>query len=278
MIYTHSDSKIDSILHLIMEEDNFGKSEVRNSDGLLTIVWNRGKAQKAIIDDVTYKFPAQTILPLMANNTFEFSNAEDLIVWQFNREFYCIVDHDKEVSCAGFLFYGNRELLFIELDHQYQKKFDGLVQIFVDEFEERDNIQGEMLRMLLKRLIILTTRIGKQQFIPGDIMDSESDLIRSFNMLVENNFREMHQVQDYAELLNKSPKSLTNLFARYNNTPPLQVIKNRIVIESKRLLRFTEKSSKEIAFELGFDEPASFSRFFKNQVGISPTTFQKQYL
>ncbi|GLR16962.1 AraC family transcriptional regulator [Portibacter lacus] len=245
---------------------------------MLTIVWNRGKAQEAIIDDVSYNFPAQTILPLMANNTFEFSNAEDLIVWQFNREFYCIVDHDKEVSCAGFLFYGNRELLFIELDHTYQKKLDGLVQIFEDEFEESDNIQGEMLRMLLKRLIILTTRIGKQQFIPDDIVDTESDLIRSFNMLVENNFREMHQVQDYAELLNKSPKSLTNLFARYNNMPPLQVIKNRIVIESKRLLRFSDKSSKEISFELGFEDPASFSRFFKNQVGISPTAFQKQYL
>jgi AraC-like DNA-binding protein len=276
MIYSFSDNKVESVLNLILEEDSFRKTTFRRTDALLTIAWNRGADQKVVIDDVTYDFPSQTVLPLMAYNTFDFSKSDDIVAWQFNREFYCIVDHDKEVSCAGFLFYGSQDYIFIELDAKHRKKMDLLVQMFEDEYtEEDDSIQGEMLRILLKRLIILTTRLGKQQYVSDELTVEDSDIVRSFNLLVEQKFREFHQVQDYASMLNKSPKSLTNLFAKQNNEAPLQVIKNRLVLEAKRLLKYSSKTSKEIAFELGFEEPASFSRFFKNQVGASPSAFQK---
>lgn len=71
-------------------------------------------------------------------------------------------------------------------------------------------------------------------------------------------------MQEYADLLNKSPKTLSNLFSIYNQKSPLQIIHERISLESKRLLVYTDKSTKEIAFELGFEEVAHFSRFFKN--------------
>lgn len=262
---------------MLVSEEAFRKTAFRSDDSLHTIVWNRGEDQKVTIDDVEYDFPAHTVLPLMAYNTFDFSNAKDVIAWQFNREFYCIIDHDKEVSCAGFIFYGSLDYLFIKLDEKHQRKLNVLVQMFEDEYnEEGDSIQGEMLRMLLKRLIILITRLGKQQYLSDELTVVDSDLVRSFNLLVEQKFREFHQVQDYASMLNRSPKSLSNLFAKYSKESPLQVIKNRLILEAKRLLKFSDKSSKEIAFELGFEEPASFSRFFKNQVGASPSAFQKK--
>ena len=86
----------------------------------------------------------------------------------------------------------------------------------------------------------------------------------------------VHQVQDYANLLFKSPKTLSNIFSKYSDRSPLQLIKDRIILEAKRLLMYTEMSSKEIAFELGFDDPASFSRFFKNAVKESPSAFKKR--
>jgi AraC-like DNA-binding protein len=276
MIYSFADNKLESILNLVMDEESFCKKTCGLADSLLTIAWNRGSDQTVVIDDLSYDFPSNTVLPLMAYNTFEFSNPIDIVAWQFNKAFYCIVDHDKEVSCAGFLFYGSQDFLFIKLDDKHHRKMDLLVQMFEDEFtEEDDSIQGEMLRILLKRLIILTTRLGKQQYVSEELSNEDSDVVRSFNLLVEQKFREFHQVQDYASMLNRSPKSLSNLFARQNNESPLQVIKNRIILEAKRLLKYSSKTSKEIAFELGFEEPASFSRFFKNQVGESPSAFQK---
>jgi len=66
-----------------------------------------------MLDGTDYSFPAQSMLPLMVNQTFSFSQPARIIAWQFDREFYCIVDHDKEVSCVGFLFCGAKNPLFL---------------------------------------------------------------------------------------------------------------------------------------------------------------------
>ena len=70
----------------------------------LTIAWNRGKRQKVTVDEIEYDFPKNSILQLMVNQSCRFEKAAEIVAWQFNRDFYCIVDHDREVRCVGFLF------------------------------------------------------------------------------------------------------------------------------------------------------------------------------
>jgi AraC family transcriptional regulator, transcriptional activator of pobA len=276
MVLQYAEPATDGLFYLIKEETDFHRHFFRDRKlSLLTIAWNRGADQKINIDGVDYQFASNSIVSLMTNNTFSFERPEDIVAWQYNRAFYCIIDHDKEVSCVGFLFYGSNGVMFMELDADYARKINALLTVFLDEFSEKDNIQGEMLRMLLKRLIILITRLAKRQHLNGfDLPEEEFDIVRRFNLLVENHYRQYHQVQDYANLLNKSPKTLSNLFAQYNHKTPLQVIKERIALEAKRLLQYTDKTSKEIAFELGFEDPANFSRFFKQQTGLPPGDFK----
>ena len=81
---------------------------------------------------------------------------------------------------------------------------------------------------------------------------------------------------DYADLMFKSPKTLSNTFKKLRNQSPLHMIQERIILEAKRQLYYTEKPIKEITYELGFSEPAQFSRLFKNTTGLSPSDFQKQ--
>ncbi|QTE39466.1 helix-turn-helix domain-containing protein [Mucilaginibacter sp. P25] len=241
----------------------------------LTIAWNRGEKQTVTIDEVDYDFQPNTVLPLMVNQSFRFERPEDIVAWQFNRDFYCIVDHDEEVSCVGFLFYGSSDQVFVTLDEAMQFKLQRLLDIFIEEFETADNIQIDMLRMLLKRLIIIVTRLAKAHSGPREVLaDEKFGTIRKFNLLVENNYREHHTVAYYAQQLNKSPKTLSNLFALYNHKTPLQVIQERLIIEAKRLLYYTDKSAKEITYELGFDDAAYFSNFFKKHTSFSPTDFR----
>lgn len=275
MILTYSEAPTSALLYFVKDELSFDRLYFRDQEfSLLTIAWNIGPAQKVFIDEVEYEFPSQSVLPLMVSDSFRFETPKDIIAWQFNKDFYCVIDHDQEVSCVGFIFYGNEKNMFIEIDEKHRRKLHLMTQVFEDEFDEKD-IQGEMMRMLLKRLIILVTRLGKVQYLSNAIDDHESDTIRSFNLLVEQHFKELHQVQDYASLMNKSPKTLSNLFSKNNGPSPLRVIKNRIAQEAKRLLQYTDDSTKEIAYELGFGDPASFSRFFKNNVGESPTEYKK---
>jgi AraC family transcriptional regulator, transcriptional activator of pobA len=276
MLYTLEEKAVQGWLSLRTNEGQFEKYFFqKREERYLTIAWNKGETQQIWVDEVQYEFPANTILCLMVNQSFRFQNPEKIQAWQFNREFYCIVDHDREVSCVGFLFYGMRELMFIELDAANTQRLELLTKIFEDEFSTHDNIQAEMLRMLLKRLIILVTRLAKEQTQDFPEKDNHYDLVRKFNLAVENHYKTQHQVQFYADLLNKSPKTLSNLFAIYKQKTPVGIIHERIALEAKRLLIYTDKSAKEIAFELGFEEISHFSRFFKNKENCSPKEFRE---
>lgn len=239
------------------------------------LVWNRGKSQVLTLDEMRVELPENTVAALNVSHSFRLEHSEEVVIWQFNREFYCIVTHDAEVSCSGLLFYGWREAMPIVLDEKEQHSLGLLAQVFAEEFETRDNIQGEMLRVLLKRLIIKMTRLIKLQSPVGTLSTSDLDTVRQFNLLVENNYKKLHLVQDYAELMFKSPKTLSNLFSKHSEKSPVQIIADRIFLEAKRLILYTDKSSGEVGFELGFEEAAHFSRFFRKMAGTSPTEFKR---
>jgi AraC family transcriptional regulator, transcriptional activator of pobA len=275
-----SDPKTGGDLFLVNEEPTFDRYFfTRDKDNkYFSIIWNRGEKQTINIDGEDHDFMPRTVLPLMFNQSFTLEDPMAVTAWQFNREFYCIVDHDAEVSCVGFLFAAGDQS-FVPLDEATHQKMEWLLNLFIAEFRTRDTIQREMLTVLLKRLIIDITRLARAAYIPEVKEQPEQfDLVRQFNLLVEYNFRKEHSVQFYADQLNKSPKTLANIFPKYNQKPPLQIIQHRIMLEAKRLLTYTEKTVKEITYELGFEDPAYFATFFKRVTGQSPVEFRKMKL
>ena len=192
----------------------------------------------------------------------------------FNSAFYCLELHDKELSCNGLLFGALPSLPIIQSSDDEAKENAELLKTMIKEFEHDDNTQGDMLRILLKRLIIICVRIGRQQlFKIDDPLKKETDIIRSFQALVEKHFKEKHKVADYADMMFRSPKTLSNTFKKLGNSSPLQIIQERIILEAKRQIYYTDKTVKDISYELGFSEPAQFSRLFKNITGSNPSEF-----
>ena len=242
--------------------------------GLYTFIWARKTPIHVMVDGVPLTIKAHQILSLTAIQYFQFIEGSDAIVYQFNREFYCIKDHDKEVGCVGLLFFGNEHIPVITLNEDEQRKFSVLHEVFLDELETTDTIQAEMLRMLMARFIIKTTRLLKNETGHKPTLKGTNDTIRHFNLLVESHYKEEHSVSFYADQLNKSPKTLSNSFAKYGKSP-LQIIHDRIVLETKRQLLYSDKSSKEIAYDIGFDDASHLSRLFKKQTSITPSEFKK---
>jgi AraC-like DNA-binding protein len=196
---------------------------------------------------------------------------------EFNSAFYCLDLHDKEISCNGLLFGALPSLPVITTTESEANDQVGLIDTIKKEFNLPDTTQGDMLRLLLKRLIIICVRIAREQlFSDSAPLLEDTDMIRKFQSLVEKHFRDKHKVADYAELMFKSPKTLSNTFKKLSGVNPLQIIQERIILEAKRLLFYTDKTIKEITFELGFEEPAHFSRLFKKVTGESPSQFQAE--
>ena len=273
-----SDEKTGGDLLLFHAEANFDRSYYGRdqSNKYFTIAWNNADQQIVTIDGVEHTFLPNTLLTLLFNQSFSFERPEEVIAWQFNREFYCIIDHDAEVSCVGFLF-GSTDHLFINLDKQAQQRLKLLLDVFTAEFNTPDNIQTDLLLMLLKRLIIFITRLARSEYIPTKkLQDDKFHVIRKFNLLVEANYRTEHSVSYYAQQMHKSPKTLSNLFAIYNHKTPSQVIQERILIEARRLLSYTDQPVKQIAYELGFEDISYFSNFFKKHIRLSPVDFRNK--
>lgn len=192
----------------------------------------------------------------------------------FNSNFYCIHGNDHEVSCNGLLFHGSSQVVKFIPTEEGKERLNLLSRILQDEFAASDRLQEEMLRILLKRYIILCTRIVRDQSGVVSGNDLQIEIIRKFYVLVDMYFREKKQVQEYAELLNKSPKTLTNILSAHHLPSAIRIIHERIEAEAKRLLLYTSKSPKEIAWQLGFEEQATFARFFKNATGQSCSKFR----
>ncbi|WP_431611556.1 helix-turn-helix domain-containing protein [Chryseobacterium sp. 'Rf worker isolate 10'] len=205
---------------------------------------------------------------------------DESILLFYNRDFYCIQIHDKEVACDGLLFHNVFEIPFVELDDSETTLIKDLFQNIQDELEWKDSSAEEMIRTYVKQIIIRATRKWKKQNLDNSsvrIPGSELDIFRDFSRYLEIHFREKHNVAEYAEMLHIAPKTLTHKFKNLHLESPNQLIINRILLEAKRLLFYTDKPIKEIAYDLGYEDPAYFNRLFTNKTGSTPANFKKNY-
>jgi AraC family transcriptional activator of pobA len=244
-----------------------------------TFVWNEATEKNWVVDLIPTRIPANSILSLSPGQTLAIAGFEDdYPVLQFNRQFYCVETHDVEVPATGCCLteYCQRPVLLLAAEEQ--RSFGVLLEVMREEFSYKDDVQPEMLKTVLKRFIIKCTRLAKTQFKNNFLSTHELDSVRLFSALAEKHFRKYHMVKDYADLMNKSPKTLANLFKTLNAKSPLDIVHERIVLEAKKMLLSTDKSSKEIGFDLGFSDPVQFSRLFKNKTGLSPGDFKKSQI
>ncbi|CAM3081042.1 AraC family transcriptional regulator [Chryseobacterium flavum] len=196
----------------------------------------------------------------------------------FNKDFYCVEIHDHEVACDGILYNNVFEIPFINLNEEQSVEIQKIISDIQFELGNEDSSTEEMLRTLLKLIILKSTRIWKQQHELSDsVQQADVQFLRKFSKLVEQHFKTHHTVADYADILCITPKNLSKKISMVSKETPNDIIKNRIILESKRLLAHTTMNVKEVAYSLNYDDDAYFVRFFTKHTGISPTNFRKQF-
>ena len=253
------------------------RASLQRDKTLYKFLWVQSGTLTVEVDHIPMKLEKDEIITLTPLHHLDIKEVEgEYLTFVFNSNFYCIYGHDNEVSCNGFLFYGSSQVMRLRLSEEQSSNLHDIVRIFRQESAINDNLREEMLRIVLKRFIITCTRIARTRFGVGRENERTFDIIRQFYVLVDQNFREKKQVQDYADMLCRSPKTLSNLFSICGLPSPLRVIHERIDAEAKRLLLYTRKSAREISSLSGFEDLATFSRSFKKMTGESVSDYRKQ--
>jgi len=162
---------------------------------------------------------------------------------------------------------------------QPNKKQFGIIQSFADEIFKRHHSEAIMKNLsigaFLKLLLIECNASCAMNPIASDVDSSGDNLIRKFKQAVDNTFKQEHSTSHYARELHITPDHLNRTIKAKIGETAKGYIQTRIITEAKRLLYFTDLSNKEIGFELGFNEPANFSAFFKKHTQVSPSNFKK---
>lgn len=105
-------------------------------------------------------------------------------------------------------------------------------------------------------------------------LSAARQITRSFRQLVEHNYRKGQSMADYARLLGISADRLHGAVKAVSGQTPGAIIHERLMSEARRALIYTSASVADIAYDLGFDDAAYFSRFFARRAGLPPSAFR----
>ncbi len=176
-----------------------------------------------------------------------------------------------------FAFFGGvAEDSVIDLPEELHSEVKRLFEHIIAESEKVAPFSADMVKSLLLQFFIMAGRLGTQQARPA-VSPYNYTLFKNFQRLVEKNFAELKLPRDYAALLYVTPNHLNALCNEVINLPAGAVIRNRIILEAKRLLTNFDLSIGEIAYRLGFQDNSYFTRFFKKQEKIGPEEFRKHF-
>lgn len=147
----------------------------------------------------------------------------------------------------------------------------GHLRLMQIELEKAGPNHRLALEHLLAAFLLRITRIKGEERRPR----LRTTAVDKFRALVEENFRQEHSVEFYAKKLGLTPKALTTQARKALGMPAGAVIQEKCLLEAKRLLAYSEQTIAEIGYELGYEDPNYFARFFRQRCGMSPGKFRK---
>jgi len=164
----------------------------------------------------------------------------------------------------------------ITVTPEKREKLNNITGLIFDELQNSDDYSQDIVLNLLHLFLLESRRIFDQQNqAPKEVPETTPDTtIIRFKQLIEENFTKEKNVSPYAEMLDMNPSCLNELTKRTTGITAGELIRNRVIDETKKLLYSSKMSGKEIAYELGFDDPAYFSRFFKKYTGTTLKEFR----
>ncbi len=244
----------------------------------MILLATEGKGQQ-IIDFESFPVEPGMLFLMYPGMIHAWESIEDLKGFQifFTAEFF--TQRYNNNNLFDFPFFGSGSVLpFVKLQSEAFSRLSVLFQQMLEEYEEGGTDLTSVLRSFLNIILIHAKRIyGLENTVPGKEHHSRQ-LVKRFEQLIDRHFRGKRLVKDYAQLLHITPNYLNVICRSEIGKSAGELIRERVMLEAKRMLTHDERTVSEIGHELNFDDNAYFCRFFKKYAGSSPDKFRRQML
>jgi AraC family transcriptional regulator, transcriptional activator of pobA len=237
------------------------------------IVWRGPIEARLDGSKATLRGPAIVIVPPLTVHSFQFGKQTDGLVVTFAATLAREMLRDSnglgemlERPAAARL--RRTQLAATDLEQ--------LASMLLRESARAASGRDSALRGLLTTLLTNVLRIseGSAPQVPGSA-NRERELVARFRAAIERRYRGHLGVGAYAHEIGSTEAALRRACGRVAGQSPTQLVHARMLIEAERQLRYTGMTITQIAYYLGFEDPAYFSRFFSRGMGASPRSFRR---
>lgn len=215
---------------------------------------------RALLDGVEIDLvpPVAVVVPALTVHGYSFSTDVDGIV---------LTLMESDVTHLGLSF---AEPAVIPSPAPVREELGRLIA----EADNPDAGHDLAMRAHVNLLLLALYRARRHLGDTGQDADRARHHMRRFRVQVERQFRETRRIADYAKAIGISPTHLNRVCREVLGSSALAVIERRIALEARRHLRFSDLSIKQIASDLGYDDPAYFTRFATRMLGMPPSRYR----
>lgn len=272
-------AKIDFILKNIEDiYDLFnGIEDAPHRHSYYTIIAVKKAIGKHIIDFKEFKINDYSIHFIYPGQVHQFISKNRPLGWvmNFSPEFLVQNNISREIINRTYLYNISGDSPPLNISNVEFESFENIITQIKNYTLKSITYKYEALGALLKLFFIHTTTIcciQKDEFLNSAI--GVNNLLVNFKNNIEQEFKKKHKVSDYSAMLAVTSDYLNKYIKAQTGKSAKEFIQERIILEAKRMLLFTNESSKELAFHLGFEESAHFNNFFKKITGYTPGKFR----
>lgn len=192
-------------------------------------------------------------------------------ILSFKREY--LEEDDKEYALDVFnLFNMHGQFSGFSIDRNTAETLNHLVVLIKKEYNDPMGTYL-VLKALLKVLLLNLIRINQHYFLHQDVNQKR---VYQFIMLMDEHYKTERKADFYSSKMGISEKRINQILKEKMDRTLTQLLHERLIVEADRMLVSSEFTIKEIAYHLSFDDPAYFSRFYKNRTGQTPEDFRNQ--
>ncbi len=210
-------------------------------------------------------------------HTWSFKGNEDGYIINCSEALINAFLPEEEVAAKMPLLRGIASDSVINLAAKPLKRVGALMQAIINEVQNHDRFTRAMVCAHLMELFVTVARESNAA-LPAGALQQNYLVLYNFRKLVGEYYASKHLPKDYASLLYITPNHLNAVCNELLGKPAGEVIRDRVLLEAKRLLVNAGLGVAEIAWQLGFSDNSYFTKFFKKYEGVTPEEFRKSYL